>query len=184
MADNNQTPDNPVVEHDAPPAETTFEPAGEIADTEVEFDSAADEPADEPVDEPAVTPAANTIQTLKDSAATITKSVGEKAKAYAEDNKTKANGALDELAQIINDAAATVDEKVGPQYGQYARTAADTVTGFSDSLKSKNVDDLIADATTLVKKSPAIAIGAAAAIGFVLIRLVQSGLNADTDDTV
>lgn len=180
MADNNQTPDNPVVEHDAPPAETTFEPAGDIADTEVEFDSAADEP----VDEPAATPAANTIQTLKDSAATITRNVGEKAKAYAEENKTKANGALDELAQMINDAAATVDEKVGPQYGQYARTAADTVTGFSDSLKSKNVDDLIADATTLVKKSPAIAIGAAAAIGFVLIRLVQSGLNADTDDTV
>lgn len=180
MADDNQTPDNPVAEHDAPPAETTFEPAGEIADTEVEFDSAADEPADEP----AATPAANTIQTLKDSAATITKNVGEKAKAYAEDNKAKANGALDELAQMINDAAATVDEKVGPQYGQYARTAADAVTGFSDSLKSKNVDDLIADATTLVKKSPAIAIGAAAAIGFVLIRLAQSGLNADTDDTV
>lgn len=180
MADNKQTPDNPVVEHDAPPAETTFEPAGEIADTDVEFDSAADEPADEPT----ATPAANTIQTLKDSAATITKSVGEKAKAYAEENKTKANGALDEFAQMINDAAATVDEKVGSQYGQYARTAADTVTGFSESLKSKNVDDLIADATTLVKKSPAIAIGAAAAIGFVLIRLVQSGLNADTDDTV
>lgn len=177
MADGNQTHEN-VIHDGAPPPETTFEPAGEIADTEVEFDSAADEPVETPAD----TPAANTIQTLKDSAATITKNVGEKAKAYAEDNKAKANGALDELATMINDAAATVDEKIGPQYGQYARTAADTVTGFSDSLKSKNVDDLIADATTLVKKSPAIAIGAAAAIGFVLIRLVQSGLNADTDD--
>ena len=36
---------------------------------------------------------------------------------------------------MINDAAATVDEKVGPQYGQYARTAADTVTGFSELLQ-------------------------------------------------
>ena len=177
MAETDKTSENPIVEHDAPPADTNFEPAGEIADTEVEFESAPDAPA-----EPAPKPAANTIQTLKDSAATITKNVGEKAKAYAEDNKAKANGALDDLAKMINDAAATVDEKVGPQYGQYARTAADTVTGFSESLKSKNVDDLIADATTLVKKSPAIAIGAAAAIGFVLIRLVQSGLNADTDD--
>ena len=125
----------------------------------------------------------DTIQSLKDSAATITRNVGDKAKTYAEDGKARAGGALDDLAKMIHDAAGTVDEKVGTQYGQYARTAADAVTGFSDSLKAKNVDDLIADATTFVKKSPAIAIGTAAAIGFVLIRLVQSGLNADTDQS-
>ena len=127
-------------------------------------------------------PTNDTIQSLKDSAATITRNVGDKAKTYAEDGKARAGGALDDLAKMIHDAAGTVDEKVGEQYGQYARTAADAVTGFSDSLKAKNVDDLIADATTFVKKSPAIAIGTAAAIGFVLIRLVQSGLNADTTD--
>lgn len=167
--------DKPTPDTDAPPTETTFEPAGELATQDVSFDSAAD-------DKPAASGATATVQTLKDSAASIAKNAGEKAKAYAEDNKAKAGGALDDLAKMINDAATTVDEKVGAQYGQYARTAADTVTGFSDSLKAKNVDDLIADATTFVKKSPAIAIGAAAAIGFVLIRLVQSGLNADSDD--
>ena len=176
MADqnDNSTPAT-IVENDAPPAETTFQPAGDLDGEKVEFDSAAEPEVPKP------TAGAATIQSLKDNAATMTKSVGDKAKTYAEDGKARAGSALDELATMLTDAATTVDEKVGAQYGQYARTAADTVSGFSESLKAKNVDDLIADATSFARKSPAIAIGTAAALGFVLIRLVQSGLNADTD---
>ncbi|WP_236697457.1 hypothetical protein [Sphingomonas sp. Leaf357] len=132
-------------------------------------------------DNPEVAKPSGPAQSLKDGAAQLSKEAGAKARTYVEDGKARAGGALDELAKLMTDAAGTVDEKVGVQYGQYARTAAEAVSGFSESLKSKNVDDLIADATGFVKKSPAIAIGTAAAIGFVLVRLVQSGLNADTD---
>ncbi|MEG3122765.1 hypothetical protein [Sphingomonas sp. GB1N7] len=135
----------------------------------------------ETLESPTAEKTAGPAQTLKDGAAQISKDAGAKARTYVEDGKARAGVALDELAKLMTDAAGTVDEKVGAQYGQYARTAAEAVSGFSESLKSKNVDDLIADATGFVKKSPAIAIGTAAAIGFVLIRLVQSGLNADTD---
>ena len=159
--------------NDTPPADTSFTPEAD--------DLAVEKPAEEPVEEQTATAASGTAQTLKDGAAKIAQTVGDRAKTYVEDGKGRANSALDELAQMINDAAGTVDEKIGAQYGQYARTAADTVTGFSESLKAKNIDDLIADATGFVKKSPAIAIGTAAALGFVLIRLVQSGLNADND---
>lgn len=98
------------------------------------------------------------------------------------DGKARAGGALDEIVKMINDAAGTVDEKLGEQYGQYARGAADKVAGFSEGLKAKELDDLIEDARGFVQKSPAIAIGTAAAIGFVLVRLIQSGLAADTTD--
>ena len=122
-------------------------------------------------------------QTLKDSASKLTKDAGDKARAYAEDGKARAGGVLDELAKMMTEAAGTVDEKVGAQYGQYARSAADAVSGFSDSIKAKNLDDLIEDARGFVKKSPAIAIGTAAAIGFVLVRLIKSGIDAaDRDD--
>ena len=122
-------------------------------------------------------------QTLKDSASKLTKDAGDKARAYAEDGKARAGGVLDELAKMMTEAAGTVDEKVGPQYGQYARSAADAVSGFSESIKQKNLDDLIDDARGFVKKSPAVAIGTAAAIGFVLVRLIKSGLDAaDRDD--
>ena len=118
-------------------------------------------------------------QSFKDGAAKMTKDATGKARAYAEDGKARVGGVLDELSKMMGDAAGTVDEKVGAQYGNYARSAADAVSGFSESLKSKNVDDIVADARDFVKKSPAIAIGTAAALGFVLMRLIKSGLDND-----
>src|SRR3569623_627117 len=116
-------------------------------------------------------------QSFKDGAAKLTKDATGKARAYAEDGKARVGGVLDELSKMMGDAAGTVDEKVGAQYGQYARSAADAVSGFSESLKSKNVDDIVAAARDFVKKRPAIAIGTAAALGFVLMRLIMSGLD-------
>jgi ElaB/YqjD/DUF883 family membrane-anchored ribosome-binding protein len=117
-------------------------------------------------------------QTLKDNVIKFANDAGEKAKGYAEDGKSRAGTALDELAQMLHDAAGTVDEKVGEQYGQYARSAAEAVSNFSGTLKAKQVDELIDDARDFVKKSPAVAIGTAAAIGFVLARLVKAGLDS------
>jgi ElaB/YqjD/DUF883 family membrane-anchored ribosome-binding protein len=125
---------------------------------------------------------ANPSQTIKDNVLKFANDAGDKAKGYAEDGKTKAGGALDELAKMLKEAAGTVDEKVGDQYGQYARSAADAVSNFSDSLKSKQIDDLIDEARVFVKKSPAVAIGTAAAIGFVLARLIKAGLDTPSDD--
>ena len=121
------------------------------------------------------------VQTLKDNVIKFANDAGDKAKAAAEDGKTRAGGALSELAAMLHEAAGTVDEKVGDQYGQYARSAADAVANFSKSLQSKQVDELIDEARDFVKKSPAVAIGTAAAIGFVLARLVKAGLDEPAD---
>jgi ElaB/YqjD/DUF883 family membrane-anchored ribosome-binding protein len=74
-----------------------------------------------------------------------------------------------------------VDEKLGEQYGQYARSAADQISGLAESLRGKQVDDLLDDAREFVKKSPAVAVGIAAGVGFVLARLLKSGLDAAGD---
>lgn len=131
---------------------------------------------------PGATEAPNATQALKDNVIKFANDAGDKAKGYAEDGKSRAGTALDELAKMLTDAAGTVDDKVGDQYGQYARSAAEAVANFSESLKAKQVDDLIDDARDFVKKSPAVAIGTAAAIGFVLARLVKAGLDASSDD--
>lgn len=121
-------------------------------------------------------------QTIKENVLKFANDAGDKAKGYAEDGKTRAGGALDELAKMLTEAACTVDEKVGDQYGQYARSAADAVSKFSASLQSKQIDDLIEEGRDFVKKSPAIAIGTAAAVGFVLARLIKAGLDTPSDD--
>ena len=76
---------------------------------------------------------------------------------------------------MVEDVASTLDAKVGAQYGDYARKAADAVSGLAETLKSKEIDDLLADARNFVRQRPAVAIGAAAALGFVLTRIVRAG---------
>ncbi len=120
----------------------------------------------------------NAAQTLKDNVLKFASDAGDKAKGYAEEGKTRAGGALDELARMLNEAAGTVDEKVGEQYGGYARSAAEAVSKFSQSLQSKQIEELIDAGGEFGKKSPARAIGTAAAVGCVLARMIKAGLDA------
>ena len=79
---------------------------------------------------------------------------------------------------MIGDSATQIDEKLGNAYGDYARRAADAVSGFSNSLRDKDVDALVGEARDVVRRSPALAIGAAAAAGFVIARLIKAGSQA------
>lgn len=101
---------------------------------------------------------------------------GDKARDFALAGKDRATSALDEVVRMVEDAAAEIDAKIGTQYGDYARRAADGIGSFSDSFRDKDVDALFTDARDLVKRSPAVAIGAAAAIGFVVARLARAGV--------
>lgn len=114
---------------------------------------------------------------IRDRAATFGKQAADQARRFADDGKARASGALGQLARMLTDAAGTVDEKLGSQYGDYARQAAGSVSGFADRLDAKNVDDIVADARDFIRKSPGAAIGIAAALGFVLARAVQSGID-------
>lgn len=114
---------------------------------------------------------------FKDSASAFAKQAADKARDLAADGKARAGDALDEVSRLMGSAADTVDEKLGVDYGKYARSAADGIAGFSESLKGKEIDDLVADVQGFVRKSPAVAIGVAAAVGFVVARLVKAGLD-------
>lgn len=120
----------------------------------------------------------STADAIRDEAGKIGSQAADKARAFAGEGKDKATSALDEVAKLMHGAADDVDERIGPEYGKYARSAAEGVAGFAQTLRGKQVDELIDDATAFVKKSPVIAIGTAAAMGFVLARLIKSGIDA------
>jgi hypothetical protein len=117
-------------------------------------------------------------ETLKSGAGGVKQKAVDKAQALADQGKSAATAKLDGVARMIDDAASQVDEKLGEQYGQYARTAANSVASLAETLRGKEVDELIEDTRAFVRKSPVVAVGAAAALGFVLARLVKSGLDA------
>ncbi|MBP8233884.1 MAG: hypothetical protein KAY22_16415 [Rhizorhabdus sp.] len=111
-----------------------------------------------------------------DTAASFSEQAGSKVKDYTLQGKDRAVEALDNVASLVGDAAEQVSERLGEQYGGYIRQAADAVEGLASNLRDKDADELIDDARNMVRSSPAIAIAAAAAVGFVLARVVKSGL--------
>lgn len=117
----------------------------------------------------------NTASKVKDDMKNFKEKATDGARNAAERGKDKASEAVSSIGKLLRDSAATIDDNVGKNYGDYARSAADAVDGFAGKMDAKDVDDIATDARDFVKKSPAIAIGAAAAIGFVLARLIRSG---------
>jgi ElaB/YqjD/DUF883 family membrane-anchored ribosome-binding protein len=161
-----------------PLTDADIAPAAPAATATTDFDV---DPANNPAgatDTGDAKPRLDAKQAIRDGASKAAGQATEKLRAYADDGKERAGTALDQLSQLLTDAATQVDGKLGEQYGQYARSAADQVQGFADTVRNKDVDDLIEDARGFVKASPSVAIGIAAMLGFVVARLVQSGVEA------
>jgi ElaB/YqjD/DUF883 family membrane-anchored ribosome-binding protein len=124
-------------------------------------------------------PVQSARQLVKDGAANLKGQAGDRLHAFASDGKDRATSALDELAKMLEDAAGQVDEKLGAQFGGYARQAATSVQGFAGTVREKDVDELVEEAREFVRKSPGVAIGVAAAVGFALARVLRSGIDAN-----
>lgn len=75
------------------------------------------------------------------------------------------------LAKLIADTADTVDSKMGPQYGDYARKAAESVAGTARIWRKRIWRPW--PGAGFCAQNPAVAVGAAAVLGFVLMRLAR-----------
>ena len=117
------------------------------------------------------------VSQVRDQVETLRGQAGDKLRTYAGDGKGRATGLLDDFAGVIDDAAKSIDERLGAEYGDYAHRASEAVASFAGRVRDKTVDDLVDDTRDIVRKSPAIAIAAAAVVGFALIRLVRTGLD-------
>ena len=104
---------------------------------------------------------------------------GGKVREFADTGKTRATDMLEELSRVVADTADSIDERLGNNYGEYARKAADGVSSFAENLRGKEVDELYDNVRSAVRKSPGIAIGIAAVVGFTLVRLVKAGMPED-----
>jgi ElaB/YqjD/DUF883 family membrane-anchored ribosome-binding protein len=101
---------------------------------------------------------------------------GGKIRDFADGGKTRASDVLEELSRVVADTADSIDERLGNNYGEYARKAADSVSSLAENLRSRDVDELYDNVRSAVRKSPGVAIGIAAVIGFTLVRLIKAGM--------
>lgn len=177
MADSDLKPQGDS-DFNPPPPTTDFTPAEPLKTSGVEFDADSSSSGNAGPDTGG-SKTEQAKQTVKDYSAKYGAQATDKIRTLADTGKERAVGGLDQLSQMINDAAGQVDEKLGGQYGEYARSAAGAVSNFSEQIKAKDVEELLEDARGFVRKSPGVAIGVAAALGFALARIIQSGIDGD-----
>jgi hypothetical protein len=121
------------------------------------------------------------VEQLRSQASSLRGQAGGRVREFAESGKGRATDALEDLSKVVSDAADSIDQRLGGDYGEYARKASDAVAGFADTLRNKDVDELYDDVRSAVRKSPGLAIGIAAVVGFTLVRLVKAGMDDDDD---
>jgi ElaB/YqjD/DUF883 family membrane-anchored ribosome-binding protein len=90
--------------------------------------------------------------------------------------------ALANVSKMVGDTADGIEERLGPDYGDYARRAAGAIENAANTIAEKDPDELIDDTRNFVRNSPGIALAGAAVVGFVVARLIKSGLATDDED--
>lgn len=119
---------------------------------------------------------------LRDGALSLKSQATKKARTYADEGKAKVSDAFEELSRIVDEAAGSIDERLGAEYGAYARRAAGAVSNLATTLRDTEIDEIYDGAQRIVRKSPVVAIGTAAVIGFALVRLVKAGIAGGSDN--
>ena len=116
------------------------------------------------------------VSQVREQVTSLRGQAGDKLRSVADDGKSRATTLLDDIAGIIEDAAQSIDERLGGEYGDYAHRASTAVSGFAGRVRDRSVEDIIDDTRDIVRRSPAVAVAAAAVVGFALMRVVRTGL--------
>jgi len=112
----------------------------------------------------------------------IASQAGDKARGLVSQGLERTSETLANVAKMVGDTAPGIDERLGEEYGEYARRAAGAIENVASAIAEKNPDELIEDTRTFVRNSPGIALAGAAVVGFVVARLLKSGLAKDEDE--
>ncbi|QYE34236.1 MULTISPECIES: hypothetical protein [Sphingosinicellaceae] len=123
---------------------------------------------------PPIAPSHDALDVVPVQATDIRSPFTSKVLSFADEGKAQVTGTLDGLASTVRDFADKLDANGAAPFAGFVHQAADTVAGWSSAVDGRSVDDLIDDTRTLVRTSPAVAVGLSIVAGFVLARLVKA----------
>src|SRR5438270_5608054 len=122
------------------------------------------------------------VDRLRSSREQLAGQAGEKARGLVSQSLERTSEALANVSKMVGDTAAGIDERLGPEYGDFARRAAGAIENAANTIAEKDADELIEDTRNFVRNSPGIALAGAAVVGFVVARLLKTGLAANQED--
>ncbi len=112
----------------------------------------------------------------------LTSQAGERARGFITQGLDRTAETLANVAKTVGETAPGIEDRLGPEYGDYARRAAGAIENAANAIAEKDPDELIEDTRNFVRNRPGIALAGAAVVGFVVARLLESGLASDEDD--
>ena len=89
--------------------------------------------------------------------------------------------AIANVSKLVGDTASGLDDRLGEEYGDYARRAAGSLEEAANNIAAKDPDELIEDTRNFVRNSPGVALAGAAVVGFVVARLLKTGVSSDDE---
>lgn len=122
------------------------------------------------------------IDRLRSGGENLSAQAGERARGLVSQGLERSAEALSNVSKLVGETAPGLDERLGPEFGEYARKAASAIENTASSIATKDADELIEDTRNFVRNSPGVALAGAAVVGFVVARLLKTGLARDEDD--
>jgi len=119
---------------------------------------------------------------LRDGREQLSGQAGEKARGIVTQGIERTSEALANVSKMVGDTVPGIEERLGAEYGDYARRAAGAIENVANTIAEKDPDELIEDTRNFVRNSPGIALAGAAVVGFVVARLLKTGLARNEDD--
>lgn len=107
---------------------------------------------------------------------------GDKARGLVGQGLERTAEALANVSKMVGETADGIEERLGPEYGDYARRAAGAIENAANTIAEKDPDELLEDTRNFVRNSPGIALAGAAVVGFVVARLIKSGLAREDEE--
>jgi ElaB/YqjD/DUF883 family membrane-anchored ribosome-binding protein len=107
---------------------------------------------------------------------------GDRARGIVGQGLERTAEALSNVSRMVGDTASGIEERLGPEYGDYARRAASAIDNVANSIAEKNPEELLEDTRNFVRNSPGVALAGAAVVGFVVARLIKTGLASGQDN--
>ena len=87
--------------------------------------------------------------------------------------KSNATETLGAVSQALRQTAQSLEQQNQAPIGQYANTAADQIDRVSGYLESKSIEDLVGEAEMFARRSPAVFLGGAFALGLFAARFLK-----------
>jgi len=117
--------------------------------------------------------AANLAQDLKAQGEELVGAARERAQSLADEQKTAGADQVEGIARAARKAADEL-ESTSPQLAHYVRDAASAAGNFSQSLRNRNLGEILEDVTEYARREPVMFFGITVAAGFAISRFLKS----------